>query len=100
MEYGSAFAHGAYLGPDYTADYLRRSSNLVWQSYDGPASDAARSARDPGGGCDFRHARALTCRKHTRRRGEDAAPGRRAPARGHYAYALAADKYVTSTRQC
>ena len=24
MEYGSAFGHGAYLGPDYTADYLRR----------------------------------------------------------------------------
>jgi nitric oxide reductase subunit B len=29
MEYGSAFGHGAYLGPDYTADYLRRESNLV-----------------------------------------------------------------------
>ncbi len=41
MEYGSAFGHGAYLGPDYTADYLRRSSNLVRQSYGGPASDAA-----------------------------------------------------------
>ena len=24
MEYGSVFGHGAYLGPDYTADYLRR----------------------------------------------------------------------------
>jgi len=41
MEYGSAFGHGAYLGPDYTADYLRRSSNLVRQSYGGPASAAA-----------------------------------------------------------
>ncbi len=29
MEYGSVFGHGAYLGPDYTADYLRRSSDLV-----------------------------------------------------------------------
>jgi nitric oxide reductase subunit B len=29
MEYGSAFGHGAYLGPDFTADYLRRSSDLV-----------------------------------------------------------------------
>jgi nitric oxide reductase subunit B len=29
MEYGSVFGHGAYLGPDYTADYLRRSSELV-----------------------------------------------------------------------
>ena len=25
MEYGSAFGHGAYLGPDFTADYLRRA---------------------------------------------------------------------------
>ena len=24
MEYGSIFGHGAYLGPDFTADYLRR----------------------------------------------------------------------------
>jgi nitric oxide reductase subunit B len=29
MEYGSVFGHGAYLGPDYTADYLRRSSDFV-----------------------------------------------------------------------
>ena len=28
MEYGSAFGHGAYLGPDYTADYLRRAVEL------------------------------------------------------------------------
>ena len=24
MEYGSIFGHGAYLGPDFTADYLHR----------------------------------------------------------------------------
>src|SRR6187455_1493485 len=41
MEYGSIFGHGAYLGPDYTADYLRRSSLLVRESYGGAASDAA-----------------------------------------------------------
>jgi nitric oxide reductase subunit B len=29
MEYGSIFGHGAYLGPDYTADYLRRASNIA-----------------------------------------------------------------------
>ena len=41
MEYGSAFGHGAYLGPDFTADYLRRSSDLVTRSYGGSASDSA-----------------------------------------------------------
>jgi nitric oxide reductase subunit B len=41
MEYGSVFGHGAYLGPDYTADYLRRSSDLVRRAYGGPASDAS-----------------------------------------------------------
>ena len=29
MEYGSVLGHGAYLGPDFTADYLRRSSDFV-----------------------------------------------------------------------
>jgi nitric oxide reductase subunit B len=48
MEYGSAFGHGAYLGPDYTADYLRRSSNIVRASYGGTRSDSAaqRTIRD------------------------------------------------------
>ncbi len=41
MEYGSAFGHGAYLGPDYTADYLRRSSDIVRAVYGGASSDAA-----------------------------------------------------------
>jgi nitric oxide reductase subunit B len=41
MEYGSAFGHGAYLGPDYTADYLRRASDLVREQYGGPAAEAA-----------------------------------------------------------
>ena len=26
MEYGSIFGHGAWLGPDYTADYLHRAA--------------------------------------------------------------------------
>jgi nitric oxide reductase subunit B len=48
MEYGSAFGHGAYLGPDYTADYLRRASNIVRDRFGGPASDSAarRAIRD------------------------------------------------------
>ncbi len=48
MEYGSVFGHGAYLGPDYTADYLRRSSDFVKRAYGGSASDSAarRTIRD------------------------------------------------------
>jgi len=42
MEYGSVYGHGAYLGPDYTADYLRRSSDLVRRSHGGRQSDRAR----------------------------------------------------------
>ena len=41
MEYGSIFGHGAYLGPDFTADYLHRSATQVLNSYGGPASDTA-----------------------------------------------------------
>src|SRR6185437_16698374 len=26
MEYGSIFGHGAYLGPDFTAEYLHRAA--------------------------------------------------------------------------
>lgn len=29
MQYGSVLGHGAYLGPDYTAEYLRMSTNDV-----------------------------------------------------------------------
>jgi nitric oxide reductase subunit B len=51
MEYGSVFGHGAYLGPDFTADYLRRSALHVRDAYGGEDSDAAdrRTVED------FRH---------------------------------------------
>src|ERR1035437_4485430 len=42
MEYGSIFGHGAWLGPDYTADYLHRAAELTIDYYGGSASDAAR----------------------------------------------------------
>jgi nitric oxide reductase subunit B len=29
MEYGSIFGHGAYLGPDFTADYLHRAAQIA-----------------------------------------------------------------------
>ncbi|WP_037070254.1 nitric-oxide reductase large subunit [Pseudonocardia acaciae] len=40
MEYGSIFGHGAYLGPDFTADYLHRAAELAVATYGG--SDQAR----------------------------------------------------------
>lgn len=44
MEYGSIFGHGAYLGPDYTADYLRRAATSVADSYhDGRTPEQARA---------------------------------------------------------
>lgn len=46
MQYGSVFGHGGYLGPDYTADYLRRASEAVMQRYGGGDSDRARTQRD------------------------------------------------------
>lgn len=42
MEYGSIFGHGAYLGPDFTADYLHRSALMVLSEYGGQGSDQAR----------------------------------------------------------
>jgi nitric oxide reductase subunit B len=42
MEYGSIFGHGAYLGPDFTADYLHRAALLAVRQYGGEASDSAR----------------------------------------------------------
>ncbi len=35
MQYGSVLGHGAYLGPDYTAEYLRMATEYVaaqWQA--------------------------------------------------------------------
>lgn len=37
MEYGSIFGHGAYLGPDFTADYLHRAA-LISNEIDGGSS--------------------------------------------------------------
>ena len=35
MQYGSVYGHGAYLGPDFTADYLHRSAEAVTREYAG-----------------------------------------------------------------
>ena len=41
MQYGSIFGHGAYLGPDFTAYYLRCSALFIRESYGGEGSDQA-----------------------------------------------------------
>lgn len=41
MEYGSIFGHGAYLGPDYTADYLHRAALISIDDKGGAGSDRA-----------------------------------------------------------
>ncbi|MEU6611019.1 cbb3-type cytochrome c oxidase subunit I [Streptomyces shenzhenensis] len=38
MQYGSIYGHGAYLGPDFTADYLHRSASMVRKQYGGAGS--------------------------------------------------------------
>ena len=42
MEYGSIFGHGAYLGPDFTADYLHRAALIVIDHYGGSSSESAK----------------------------------------------------------
>ena len=42
MQFGSIFGHGAYLGPDFTADYLHRAALAVEASYGGEGTDAGR----------------------------------------------------------
>jgi len=43
MEYGSIFGHGAYLGPDFTTEYLHRAALSSIDFYGGQSSDTARS---------------------------------------------------------
>ena len=52
MEYGSVFGHGGYLGPDYTADYLRRAAVSVNRHY-----GAADEDEDPRTVREFRENR-------------------------------------------
>jgi nitric oxide reductase subunit B len=43
MEYGSIFGHGAYLGPDFTTEYLHKAALSSIHFYGGQNSDTARS---------------------------------------------------------
>ncbi|MGW0433844.1 nitric-oxide reductase large subunit [Micromonospora sp. NPDC003197] len=46
MQYGSIYGHGAYLGPDFTADYLHRSATIVRDQYGGAEAGHARTVDD------------------------------------------------------
>ncbi len=45
MEYGSVYGHGAYLGPDFTAEYLHNSAEFLIKAY-ARVSAAGLSARE------------------------------------------------------
>jgi nitric oxide reductase subunit B len=45
MEYGSVYGHGAYLGPDFTAEYLHKSAEFLIAAYAGAPANAL-SARE------------------------------------------------------
>lgn len=40
MEYGSIFGHGAYLDPEFTADYLHRAALIARGEYGGQTDRA------------------------------------------------------------
>lgn len=48
MEYGSIFGHGAYLGPDFTAEYLHRAalSSIDYYGQMDPSTARARTLED------------------------------------------------------
>jgi nitric oxide reductase subunit B len=46
MQFGSVYGHGAYLGPDFTADYLHREAELMQQYYGGGGNAAERVRRE------------------------------------------------------
>jgi len=95
MEYGSIFGHGAYLGPDFTADYLHRAALIATREYGGGASSSARdkvvadfktNRYDPKADTVRRAPRMDCCRKRllTRSRSSNSpriSPGRRGLAR-------------------
>src|SRR5262245_36121233 len=46
MQYGSIYGHGAYLGPDFTADYLHRLAVEMQRGYGGGAAAEERVRRE------------------------------------------------------
>ena len=46
MQYGSVYGHGAYLGPDFTADYLHRLALEMHRAYGGDPAAEERTRRE------------------------------------------------------
>ncbi len=44
MEYGTVYGHGAYLGPDFTAEYLHKSGESLLRAYGARPETAASAA--------------------------------------------------------
>jgi nitric oxide reductase subunit B len=61
MEYGSVYGHGAYLGPDFTAEYLHKTAELLVQAYQ----------KNPAGGLSAREKTAAELHENTFQAGED-----------------------------
>jgi nitric oxide reductase subunit B len=46
MQYGSIYGHGAYLGPDFTADYLHRAALEMQEHYGNNAEAVVRTQKE------------------------------------------------------
>ncbi len=46
MQYGTVYGHGAYLGPDFTADYLHRMALHMIKTYGGDEAAESRTRRE------------------------------------------------------
>jgi nitric oxide reductase subunit B len=69
MEYGSVYGHGAYLGPDFTAEYLHKTAEFLVKTVSG--GYARRTVRTRAG-------RSRATREQLRRRGRQNYVGRSA----------------------
>src|SRR6516165_10028592 len=46
MQFGTVYGHGAYLGPDFTADYLHRQAVHMIRQYGGDEAARGRTRRE------------------------------------------------------
>ena len=86
MEYGSIFGHGAYLGPDFTADYLHRSSESVRDQLGGERSTRRARRRSTSSSRTTTTSGRRPCRSPRSRRTRSASSRPTTPgsSRGHH----------------